>query len=192
MSLTPDERLSLVERETLNTLPLLWQAELLCVSRSRLYSAPRPAREQEIKIKHSLDEWYTERPCLGLRKLVTLLAQDGLNVSRHTIRRYRAEMGLATLYPKPNLSRPSSLGHRVYPYLLRGLPIERPDQVWGVDITPIKPHVHPLTRRVLVSGSIPGLVLAAGDGLGTFGHIGAAVCAVLRRCRFAAGGARDH
>lgn len=138
MSLTPDERLSLVERETLNTLPLLWQAELLCVSRSRLYSAPRPAREQEIKIKHSLDEWYTERPCLGSRKLVTLLAQDGLNVSRHTIRRYRAEMGLATLYPKPNLSRPSSLGHRVYPYLLRGLPIERPDQVWGVDITYIR------------------------------------------------------
>ena len=125
-------------REEIAAVPLLWQAQLLSVSRSRLYYEPRSAREQEISIKHSLDEWYTERPCLGSRKLVTLLAQDGLNVSRHTIRRYRAEMGLSTLYPKPNLSRPSPLGHRVSPYLLRGLSIERPDQVWGVDITYIR------------------------------------------------------
>jgi len=110
----------------------------LSISRSRLYHVPRPAREQEIRIKHCLDKWYTQRPCLGLRKLVTLLAEDGLAVSRHTIRRYRQEMGLFTLYSKPNLSRPSRVDHRVYPYLLRGLPIERPDQVWGVDITYIR------------------------------------------------------
>ena len=79
-----------------------------------------------------------EAPCLGSRKLVHLLAQDGLNVGRHTIRRYREEMGLSTLFPKPNLSRPSRQEHRVYPYLLRDLPIERPDQVWGVDITYIR------------------------------------------------------
>jgi len=102
---------------------------LLSVSRSRLYYAPCPAREQELRIKHRLDDWYTKRPCLGSRKLVHLLAAEGLTVGRHTIRRYREEMGLATLYPKPNLSRPSGAGHRVYPYLLRGLPIERPNQV---------------------------------------------------------------
>lgn len=119
-------------------MPLLWQAELLSVSRSRLYYAPRPPQVQEVCIKHRLDEWYTKRPCLGTRKLVTLLAQEGLTVGRHTIRRYRAEMGLATLHPKPNLSRPSGAGHKVYPYLLRGLSIERPDQVWGVDITYIR------------------------------------------------------
>lgn len=67
-----------------------------------------------------------------------LLAAEGLVVGRHTIRRYRQEMGLFTLYPKPSLSRPSSMDHRVYPYLLRGLPIERPNQVWGVDITYIR------------------------------------------------------
>ena len=117
---------------------MLWQTELLSVSRSRLYYEALPAREHEVIIKHRLDEWYTRRPCLGTRKLVTLLAQDGLTVGRHTIRRYRAEMGLATLYPKPNLSRPSPVGHRVYPYLLRHLSIERPDQVWGVDITYIR------------------------------------------------------
>lgn len=119
-------------------MPLLWQAKLLSLSRSRLYYEARPAREQEIKIKHHLDEWYTKRSCLGSRKLVHLLAQAGLSVGRHTIRRYREEMGLATLYPKPNLSRPSRVEHRVYPYLLRGLPIERPNQVWGVDITYIR------------------------------------------------------
>lgn len=137
-NLTPDERLALVEREETSLVPLLWQADLLSVSRSRLYSAPRPAREQEIRINHRLDEWYTQRPCLGTRKLATLLAAEGIVVGRHTIRRYRAEMGLFTLYPRPNLSHPSSVGHRVYPYLLRDLSIERPDQVWGVDITYIR------------------------------------------------------
>lgn len=99
----------------------------MSVSRSRLCYEARPARDQEVCIKHRLDEWYTKRPCLGSRKLVHLLAADGLIVGRHTIRRYRAEMGLATLHPKPNLSRPSRQDHRVYPYLLRDLPIERPD-----------------------------------------------------------------
>ena len=128
----------LIEREENRIMPLLWQAELLSVSRSRMYYAPRPARDEEILVKHRLDEWYTKRPCLGTRKLATLLAQDGLIVGRHTIRRYREEMGLSTLYPRPNLSRPSRQDHRVYPYLLRDLPIERPDQVWGVDITYIR------------------------------------------------------
>ena len=137
-NLTPDERLALIAREESDLVPLLWQAQLLSVSRSRLYYEARPAREQEVRIKHSLDEWYTKRPYLGTRKLVHLLAQDGLIVGRHTIRRYREEMGLSTLYPKPNPSRPSRTDHRVYPYLLRGLSIERPNQVWGVDITYIR------------------------------------------------------
>jgi len=177
------------------------QAELLSVSRSRLYYEARPARGQELCIKHRLDEWYTKRPCLGTRKLVHLLAQDGLNVGRHTIRRYRAEMGLSTLHPKPNLSRPSGAGHRVYPYLLRGLPnllrglpnllrglpIARPDQVRGVDITPLKPHLHPPARRLPVPGGVPGLVLAPGRGVGVVRDAGDGVRAVLRRGRTRAG-----
>ena len=145
---------------------------MLSVSRSRLYYEARPAREQEVCIKHHLDEWDTKRPCLGTRKLVHLLAQDGLNVGRHTLRRYREERGLSTLHPKPNLSRPSRAEHRVYPYLLRELSIVRPDQVWGVDITYIRLshtsacHIHPLARRLFVPGGVPGLVLAPGRSVG--------------------------
>jgi len=128
----------LVERGAGAAVPLLWQADLLSLSRGRLYYRARPAREQEVRIKHRLDAWYTQRPCLGTRKLVHLLAAEGLNVGRHTIRRYRAEMGLATLYPRPSLSRPAGAGHAVYPYLLHGLSVERPDQVWGVDITYVR------------------------------------------------------
>ncbi|BDI30569.1 integrase [Capsulimonas corticalis] len=116
----------------------LWQADLLSVARSSLYYEPRLTREAEIAIKHRLDEWYTQRPCLGTRKLVTLLAQEGINVGRHTIRRYRAEMGLFTLYSAPNLSKPSGPDHKIYPYLLSGLCIDRPNHVWGVDITYIR------------------------------------------------------
>ncbi len=128
-----------MEREAEAELPLTLQAELLSVSRANLYYHPRPARTQEIALKHRLDVLYTEHPFLGSRKIAQMLAGEGFTIGRHTIRRYRQEMGLETLFPKPKLS---VLGrgseHRVFPYLLRGLSIERPNQVWGVDITDIR------------------------------------------------------
>ncbi len=133
-----DERLALVEREG-RSLPIAWQAELLSVSRASLYYQARPAREQEVQVKHRLDGLYTEQPFLGSRKILAVLEREGIQVSRHTIRRYRQEMGLETLCPKPKLSVPGDgPEHRVYPYLLRDLLIARPDQVWGVDITYIR------------------------------------------------------
>ena len=113
------------------------QADLLSLSRSSLYYQPRQVDDQELKIKHRLDELYTAHPFLGSRKLAFQLGQEQMPVGRHTIRRYRQEMGLCTLYPKPRLSAPAP-GHQLYPYLLRGLVIDRPDQVWGVDITYIR------------------------------------------------------
>ena len=91
-----------------------------------------------MKTKHRLDELYTDYPFLGSRKLVWMLAQEGIGAGRHTIRRYRREMGLWTIYAKPTLSRPASAENVIYPYLLGGLVIERPNQVWGVDITYIR------------------------------------------------------
>lgn len=138
MTLTRSERQALVERDEAAQVPLLWQADLLSLSRSSLYYQPRPPREQEVRIKHRLDELYTAHPFLGSRKIVRLLAGEGIAVGRHTIRRYQAEMGLCTLYPAPKLSVAAGPEHKIYPYLLRGLVIERPNQVWGVDITYIR------------------------------------------------------
>ena len=117
---------------------MLWQAELLSLSRASLYYQPRPVGEQELSVKHRLDELYTAHPFLGSRKIVAILGGEGTSVGRHTIRRYRQEMGLEALHPKPRLSQPGGPEHRVYPYLLRGLVIERPNQVWGVDITYVR------------------------------------------------------
>jgi len=129
----------MVEPDTLAQVPLSWQADVLSVSRSGLYYRQQAPLCREVRIKHRLDELYTERPFYGSRKIVAVLAAEGVSVGRHTIRRYRSEMGLETLYPKPRTSLPgNSLENRVYPYLLRGLPIERPNQVWGVDITYIR------------------------------------------------------
>ena len=113
-------------------LPLSWQAEILSVSRSSLYYQERIPQSREVTIKHRLDELYTEHPFLGSRKIAYLLGQEGLCVGRHTIRRYRAEMGLEALCPRPKTSQPGNTPeHIVYPYLLRGLTVERSNQVWG-------------------------------------------------------------
>ncbi len=129
-----------MEWDAESELPLTLQAGLLSVSRSNLYYQPRPARTQEIAIKHLgenfvlpvLDVLYTNHPFLGSRKIVLMLAGEGFTVGRHTIRRYRQEMGLETLFPRPRLSVPGNgPEHRVFPYLLRGLSIDRPNQVWG-------------------------------------------------------------
>lgn len=120
-------------------MPISWQADLLSLSRGHLYYQPVQPGQQEVTIKHRLDELYTELPFLGSRKIAAILSLEGIEVGRHTIRRYRSEMGLETLYPKPKLSKPADgPEHKIYPYLLRGLVIGRPNQVWGVDITYIR------------------------------------------------------
>ncbi len=93
------------------------QADLLSLSRASLYYHPRTARAEEVRVKRRLDELYTVHPFLGTRKVVPLLEKEGIPVSRHTIRRYRQEMGLVTLHPKPKLSLPGGAQNVVYPYL---------------------------------------------------------------------------
>jgi putative transposase len=126
----------MIERENAE-MPLSEQADLLSLSRSSLYYTPRPPGAREVAIKHRMDALFTHDPCLGARRLAFLLGQEGMPIDRKTVRAYMIEMGLEAIYPKPNLSKPAP-EHKIYPYLLRGLPAGHPNHIWGVDITYIR------------------------------------------------------
>jgi putative transposase len=125
----------MIER-TNNRLPLKTQAELLSLSRSSLYYRPKAPSAQEVQAKQRIDEIYTAHPFLGSRKITVLLRKE-MRISRPTVQRYMRAMGITAIYPAPRLSQPHP-EHKIYPYLLRNLVIERPNQVWGLDITFIR------------------------------------------------------
>lgn len=113
------------------------QCELLSLNRSGVYYRPQPIAEQELAIKRRIDEVYTACPFYGIRKITAQLRADGLLVNHKAVARHMQEMGLRAIYPGPNLSRRAQQA-AVYPYRLRELKIEYPNQVWGVDITYIR------------------------------------------------------
>lgn len=115
-------------------LSLQRQSQLLGVSRSSLYYRPRPDPAGEADLLKRLDRIFTEHPVYGSRRLQVALAREGLAVGRRRIRRLMKKLGLWAIAPKPDTSRPHP-EHKVYPYLLRGLVIDRPNQVWATDIT---------------------------------------------------------
>lgn len=119
-----------------NLLPLKTQAELLSLSRSSLYYQPKGPSAQELLAKRRIDEIYTAHPFLGSRKIAVMLRKE-MRISRPTVQKYMRQMGIAAIYPAPRLSQPHP-EHKIYPYLLRDLTIERPNQVWGLDITFIR------------------------------------------------------
>lgn len=125
----------MIER-TNSMLPLKIQAELLSLSRSSLYYQPKAPSAQEVQAKRRIDEIYTAHPFLGSRKITVLLRQE-MRISRPTVQRYMREMGITAIYPAPRLSQRHP-EHQIYPYLLRNLVIERPNQIWGLDITFIR------------------------------------------------------
>ena len=126
----------MVEREG-SELSVLMQCELLSLNRSGVYYTVREADERDLLIKRHIDEVYTAYPFYGIRKITAHLRADGLLVNHKAVARHMQEMGLRAIYPGPNLSKRAQQ-HAVYPYLLRGLNIEHPNQVWGVDITYIR------------------------------------------------------
>ena len=105
------------------------QCELVGLPRSTYYYQPRPESAENLRLLRRLDELYLECPFFGSRRMAVTL-----EVNRKRIQRLMRILGIEALYPKPNLSRPAP-GHVVYPYLLRGVSIERPNQVWSTDIT---------------------------------------------------------
>jgi putative transposase len=110
------------------------QCELLGLPRSSLYYRPAPAAAEDLRLMRLIDQQYTARPFYGSRRMTAWLQTQGEEVNRKRVRRLMGRMGLEAIYPKPRLSA-AGRGHRTYPYLLRGVSIQRPDQVWSADIT---------------------------------------------------------
>jgi putative transposase len=127
------ERLALVDHDD-QVLPVTAQCRLLKVARSTLYYQPVPAGADELVVMRRIDELHLEYPFYGSRRMAVVLRDDGWVVNRKRTRRLMRLMGLEAIYQKPNTSRPHP-NHKVYPYLLRGLIIDRPNQVWCADIT---------------------------------------------------------
>ena len=115
-------------------LSLLRQCKLLRLSRSSIYYKPRPIKPKDLELMRIIDEQYMKTPSYGSRSMTSFLQRLGFRVNRKRIQRLMRLMGLEAIYPKPKTSRPHP-DHRVYPYLLRGLTIGRPNQVWAADIT---------------------------------------------------------
>ncbi len=120
-------------------MPVVRQCELAGVSRATVYAqrVPAPTYEQNLELLRLIDEQYTRRPFYGSRKMVSYLRAQGHRVNRKRVQRLMRILGLAGMAPGPDTSRPHPQ-HKVYPYLLRGVAVTRPNQVWSTDITYIR------------------------------------------------------
>ena len=110
------------------------QAEALGISRGSVYYLPRPTPDADLILMRRIDELHLDYPFAGSRMLRDMLAQQGLEVGRRHVRTLMRKMSIEAIYRRPSTSKPAP-GHRIYPYLLRGLAITRPNQVWAMDLT---------------------------------------------------------
>lgn len=115
-------------------LPVARQAEALGLSRGSIYYRPRPVSDADHTLMRCIDQLHLEHPFAGSRMLRDLLHQDGVFSGRKHVTTLMRRMGIEALYRRPNTSRRHP-GHAVYPYLLRGIAVTRPNQVWAMDIT---------------------------------------------------------
>ena len=112
------------------------QAELLRISRGSVYYLPRPVSQADLAIMRRLDLLHLEFPFAGARMLRGLLSADGCQIGRRHVKTLMRRMGIEALYRRPRTTKPEP-GHKIYPYLLRGMAITRPNQAWAMDITHI-------------------------------------------------------
>jgi putative transposase len=122
----------MIDRE--HDLPLTKQADVLRISRGSVYYLPRPVPEADLAIMRRLDRLHLEFPFAGSRMLRGLLAAEGCKIGRRHVTTLMRRMGIEALYRRPRTTKPEP-GHKIYPYLLRGVEIARPNQVWAMDIT---------------------------------------------------------
>ncbi|MEK4032389.1 IS3 family transposase [Methylocystis sp. IM3] len=128
----PAERKKMIDRD--HNLPLARQAKALGLARSTVYYMPRPVSAEDLKLIRRLDELHLDYPFAGARMLRDLLRHEGVVVGRRHVATLMKRMGIEALYRRPNTSKPTP-GHKIYPYLLRSVTVERPDHVWAMDIS---------------------------------------------------------
>ena len=117
-----------------HSLPVTRQCELLDLNRSSVYYQPSLVSAEDLALMRRLDEMHLERPFYGSRRLRDWLCDEGHEVNRKRVQRLMRLLGITALYPKKRTSQ-AGKGHKIYPYLLRGLRIDRPNQVWATDLT---------------------------------------------------------
>jgi putative transposase len=115
-------------------LPIRKQAEALNISRGCVYYLPRPVSDADLAIMRRLDRLHLEYPFAGSRMLRGLLAAEGCKIGRRHVKTLMRRMGIEALYRRPRTTKPEP-GHKIHPYLLRGIEITRANQVWAMDIT---------------------------------------------------------
>lgn len=148
-------------------IPIYRQCELMGLSRAGYYYEPQGESPLNLNLMNFIDEQYTRTPFYGVEKMTAWLIRQGFEVNPKRVRRLMRLLGLEAIYPKQNLSI-ASAEHKKYPYLLRDVLVERPDQVWSTDITYIK-----MAQGFLVPGGDNGLVQPVCAGLEAiqyFGH----------------------
>jgi putative transposase len=129
---TPDRR-ALLDRDHAE-LSIRRQCTLLRIARSGVYRPPAAANENDLALMRRLDELFTAWPFLGSRRMTAMLRAEGQIINRKRMQRLMRRMGIAALGPKPRTTKPAP-GHKIFPYLLREMTIDRPNQVWAADIT---------------------------------------------------------
>jgi putative transposase len=115
-------------------LPIIRQARILKISRGTVYYKARPVPPRDLAIMRRIDELHLERPFAGSRMLRDMLNREGVSIGRRHVATLMKRMGITAIYRRPTTSKPAP-GHKIYPYLLRGTKVDRPDQVWATDIT---------------------------------------------------------
>ena len=118
----------MIDRE--HDLPITKQAQVLRISRGSAYYLPRPVSASDLEVMRRLDRLHLEFPFAGSRMLRGLLAAEGCKIGRRHVKTLMQRMGIEALYRRPRTTKPEP-GHKIYPYLLRGAAITRPNQVWG-------------------------------------------------------------
>ena len=122
----------MIDRE--HDLPVTKQAKILRISRGSVYYRARPVSATDLEVMRRLDRLHLEFPFAGSRMLQGLLSADGCKIGRRHVKTLMRRMGIEALYRRPRTTKPEP-GHKIYPYLLRGIEITRPNQVWAMDIT---------------------------------------------------------